>query len=418
MLHEQHGYSVQDLVSKTGRTEKYVRSRLKLTALPANAREALSQGRIVLGVAELVSLLPVELQEKAAAGLIEGDRFSGAPLTIADARHLLLERYTLQLAKAPFDTKDADLYPEAGPCSTCPKRTGNQGVLFSGVASPDVCTDPSCFAEKKERVWKLRVTKAKDEGREVMTKKEAMQVFGMSGQVSSTSGYVELSDRCEADPKGRTFKKLLGRKLPSVTIARDEAGRVRELVKATDVHDALAAAGHKIELPKPLPVQDPEEAKEQRRKAQEREQKKRELLAATIPLAVEQLVDKWEQKEPSKALWRFIATTLLDTSSGAARGRRREQLGEMRDDAPRALEKMTEAQIRGLVFELALEGDLYDSWGGKYTDGMREVCELMKVDIKDLEKSVRKQLAQAAEQSGQPDQGDAGAEAEQGISAA
>ncbi len=164
-------------------------------------------------------------------------------------------------------------------------------MLFSDVASPDVCTDPSCFAEKKERVWKLRVTKAKDEGQEVMTKKEAKQVFGISGQVSSTCGYVELSDRCEADPKGRTFKKLLGRKLPSVTIARDEAGRVRELVKATEVHDALAAAGHKIEVPKPLPVQDPEDAKEERRKAQEREQKKRELVAATIPLAVEQLVE-------------------------------------------------------------------------------------------------------------------------------
>ena len=40
MLHEQHGYSVQDLVSKTGRTEKYVRSRLKLTALRMRARRS------------------------------------------------------------------------------------------------------------------------------------------------------------------------------------------------------------------------------------------------------------------------------------------------------------------------------------------------------------------------------------------
>ena len=105
-------------------------------------------------------------------------------------------------------------------------------MLSSDVASPDVCTDPSSFAEKKERVWKLRVTKAKDEGQEVTTKNEAKQVFGISGQVSSTSGYIQLSDRCEADPKGRRFKKLLGRKPPSVTIARDEAGRVGELVNS------------------------------------------------------------------------------------------------------------------------------------------------------------------------------------------
>lgn len=65
---------------------------------------------------------------------------------------------------------------------------------------------------------------------------------------------------------------------------------------------------------------------------------------------------------------------------------------------------MTEAQLRALVFELALEADLYESWGGKYTDGMREVCELPKVDLKTLEKGARKQLAHAAGQEGQPEQ--------------
>ncbi len=53
----------------------------------------------------------------------------------------------------------------------------------------------------------------------------------------------------------------------------------------------------------------------------------------------------------------------------------------------------------------------YESWGGKYTHGMREVCELMKVDLKDLEKRARKQLRHAAGQEGQPDKGGAGDEA-------
>ena len=35
----------------------------------------------------------------------------------------------------------------------------------------------------------------------------------------------------------------------------------------------------------------------------------------------------------------------------------------MRDDAPKALEKMTEAQLRARVVELALECDLYESLG-------------------------------------------------------
>ena len=133
---------------------------------------------------------------------------------------------------------------------------------------------------------------------------------------------------------------------------------MHELVKATDVHQALAAAGHKIKLPKPAQVQDSLEAKEERRKVQEREQKKRELAQATIPLVVADLVEKWEKKEPSKALWRLLALSLLETSNGEVRSRHGEQLGETRDETPKAVEKLTEAQLRALVFELALEGDL------------------------------------------------------------
>ena len=49
---------------------------------------------------------------------------------------------------------------------------------------------------------------------------------------------------------------------------------------------------------------------------------------------------------------------------------------------------------------------------------MREVCELMKINLKDLENGARKQLAPAVRQAGQPDMGGAGDEAEQAGSAA
>ena len=52
-------------------------------------------------------------------------------------------------------------------------------------------------------------------------------------------------------------------------------------------------------------------------------------------------------------------------------------------------------------------------WGGKYTDGTREVCELMKVEPNDLKKAARKQPAHAARQRSQPDTGGAGDEAEE-----
>lgn len=91
-----------------------------------------------------------------------------------------------------------------------------------------------------------------------------------------------------------------------------------------------------------------------------------------------------------------LGTHLLSTSNGEVRSRRPEQLGETLDDAPRAIEKMTEPQLRAFVFELAVEADLYESWDGKYSDGLVELCGLMKIDLKAAEKGAEKALADAA----------------------
>jgi len=36
----------------------------------------------------------------------------------------------LDLANAPFDPQDETLLPKAGACTRCPKRTGNNSLLF------------------------------------------------------------------------------------------------------------------------------------------------------------------------------------------------------------------------------------------------------------------------------------------------
>jgi len=53
----------------------------------------------------------------------------------------------LQLASAPFDKQDEKLVPDAGSCSSCPKRTGFNKLLFADVRK-DSCTDPQCFRSK------------------------------------------------------------------------------------------------------------------------------------------------------------------------------------------------------------------------------------------------------------------------------
>jgi len=172
------------------------------------------------------------------------------PVSHRRALDFIQSRYMLSLTEAPFDVTNATLHPEAGACSTCPKRTGNQRELFSDVASEDVCTDPDCFAEKKERVWQLRVERAKEAGQEVLAAKDAKKVFLYADEVSPQSGFVKLDDVCEVDPNGRTWRKLLGKNAPTVTIARDGRGLAHELAALDDVAKALKTAGRTFKIPK------------------------------------------------------------------------------------------------------------------------------------------------------------------------
>lgn len=395
-LHAKHGKAVEEIAAKTGKSAAYVLQRMKLCALHASAREALREGRMLLSVSHLIARLPESLQEKATTEVLNRhNAFTQEPLGASAARDLLTERFTLRLAGAPFDTNDAALLEAAGACTSCPKRTGNQRALFADVESPDVCTDPECFAEKKDRSWKQTVTLAKEEGHQVLSKKDAKEVFGYDGKVLHGK-LVPLTAKCEQDPKGRTFQKLLGKNLPALTIARDQTGRVHKLVDREVLEKALAAAGHELRLERAAePQESRDEERERLRREHERRAKRKALIEATVPLAVEQLVAKWEKRDPSKALWRFMAAALLATSNGAVRSRRSEQLGESVDEAPRALEKLTEAQLRALVFELALEG-AFESWDGKYAQELEEVCGLMKVDLKALEVVAKGSLAVGA----------------------
>jgi len=82
------------------------------------------------------------------------------PPTVAELRKHV-EHYQRNLSAAPWKQKDAELVPAAGPCSTCPKRSGAAPLLWTDdelvaigakdkkpKAAPDLCTDPDCWHEK------------------------------------------------------------------------------------------------------------------------------------------------------------------------------------------------------------------------------------------------------------------------------
>lgn len=244
-LHEDHGYAIEDLVAKVGKSRAYVYARMKLCALVAPARKAFLAGKLNPSTALQIARIPVpELQEQATKEITH-PRYGDEPMSVRGAFDHIQRHYMLRLGEAPFKLTDTELLPEAGACSTCPKRTGNQRELFDDVKSADVCTDPKCYERKREAAWQRRVGDAEAEGRRALSEKEAKKVFHRySDQVDSRSGLVDLDARCWEDPKNRTWRRLLGKSAPQVAITRDAEGKVHELVAAKDATKALKEKGH------------------------------------------------------------------------------------------------------------------------------------------------------------------------------
>jgi len=198
LLMQRHGYSAEELADKIGKSKAYVYARLKLTALGPEARQAFRGGTLTASTALLVARIPgAELQAKFLGEITNG--WSG-PMAYREAAQHSQNRYMLRLAEAGFDTTLADLLAGATPCTTCPKRSGNQPELFVDVASADVCTDPDCFAAKRE-AWAARQrAEAEAAGRAVLTGKQAEDIVPPWGDNSTTrddSGYLALDAPCQ-----------------------------------------------------------------------------------------------------------------------------------------------------------------------------------------------------------------------------
>lgn len=169
------GLSIDDLVAKFGKSRTYFYNRFKLLDACPALRNAYLANELGTEATQLIARLPsIALQEKALECIREDAQArldNGGKVTYRRIQALLNERFSLELSKAIFDIADADLLPDAGSCVDCWKRSGNapefadtiergenadNQSMASARGSADVCTDPDCFAEKKN-VHLLRV---------------------------------------------------------------------------------------------------------------------------------------------------------------------------------------------------------------------------------------------------------------------
>lgn len=158
-------YTVEILAEKIGRSEKYVYARLRLIELIQEAQEAFYIGRLSVAHAfEIARLQPNDqrraLQEcfpnhKTAAAIFKDGKAEA--VTVRQLRAWIEREIHLDLTNAPFDPQDEALYPPAGSCAKCPKRTGNNPLLFPEVRQKSICTDRACYGRKVEALVQIRV---------------------------------------------------------------------------------------------------------------------------------------------------------------------------------------------------------------------------------------------------------------------
>jgi len=161
------GKDSKEISESLGKTESWVVRRSKLLELIPEWQDAMKyDGPNVyhnplscfinwsIGHFELIARYPEEEQRAIFEELSE-NHYSVNDSTISQLEKFLDGRMML-ISKAPWKLDDESLYPDAGSCTECQKRSCHQAILFQGDLSPeaigknDKCLDGGCWKQKSQ----------------------------------------------------------------------------------------------------------------------------------------------------------------------------------------------------------------------------------------------------------------------------
>ena len=136
-------HTIESLVGKFGKSEAYIRSRLKLCELIDALAEQLDKEEISVGVATEIAKYPAEVQQQVFdEHFAEGCYSSWKNARVKEIARRLYERYMTKLESYNFDKTE---------CLSCQHNTANQ-VLFRDECSGGCagCQNRECMIRKNE----------------------------------------------------------------------------------------------------------------------------------------------------------------------------------------------------------------------------------------------------------------------------
>lgn len=246
------GYTAERLIDKLKKSRSYIYGRLKLCALTTEVREKFLDDVISASTALLIARVPVPaLQIKALAEISGPDQRTGEPMSYRAALQHIQTRYMVDLTRALFKLSDAALLPLAGACTKCPKKTGNQPDVFTDIKSADVCTDPACYAEKRQAHDALAIAAASQggvpvyEGEDGATRRRQNE-YRSSSQFVALASPLWVFERNAPSTKneGNTEKFLESGLLPEPAwYVKDEKGLLTPFYDKATIQKLLEDAG-------------------------------------------------------------------------------------------------------------------------------------------------------------------------------
>ena len=144
-------YAPTEIAKRLGRTDNFIRQRLKLAGLIEGFKHFVRNGEMTISLGVGIALFAPEEQQMMLETM--GEDFNAHQI------NRMIKDQSYDLEKASFDVADKKLVPKAGSCIECPFNAANQGNLFG--EGKMVCTKSTCFETKKSKSFLNLIEKAK-----------------------------------------------------------------------------------------------------------------------------------------------------------------------------------------------------------------------------------------------------------------
>jgi ParB family transcriptional regulator, chromosome partitioning protein len=152
------------IAERVSKSVSHIFRRLHLLKLDPKLKQFFLDGHMTAAHALILARLQPRDQQEVLSQLNQTGKKGAVEFpSVARLQEWVESEIFLDLKGAVFSKDDAGLLPEAGPCTTCAKRTGFNPMLFPEVKQKDQCTDRECFQQKLHAFVELKIKEAPPE---------------------------------------------------------------------------------------------------------------------------------------------------------------------------------------------------------------------------------------------------------------